>query len=74
MPAPKPSQLRSVLAKNVRQVRRDRGWSQEQLAERAGLSSVYVSQIESGLKACSIDVIEALALAFALEPSHLLKA
>ena len=73
MPTPKPTQLRSVLARNVRQARHERGWSQEQLAERAGLSSVYVSQIESGLKACSIDVIEALAIAFAVAPWELLR-
>lgn len=74
MPTPKPTQLRSVLARNVRQARREREWSQEQLAERAGLSSVYVSQIESGLKACSIDVIEALSLAFGLSAMELLRA
>lgn len=73
MASSKPTQLRSVLARNVRQARREREWSQEQLAERAGLSSVYVSQIESALKACSIDVIEALALAFELPPMELLR-
>lgn len=73
MPTPKPNQLRTVLARNVRQARRGREWSQEQLAERAGLSAVYVSQIESALKACSIDVIEALSIAFGVPATELLQ-
>lgn len=74
MSTPKPHNLRRTLARNVRQARKDRDWSQEQLAERAGLSSVYISQIESSLKACSIDVIESLALAFDFPAARLLAA
>lgn len=73
MSTPKPNNLRLLLACNVRQARRDRGWSQEQLAERASLSSVYVSQIESSLKAASIDVIESLAQAFEAPALELLR-
>ena len=73
MSTPKPNNLRLILARNVRHGRRDRGWSQEQLAERAGLSSVYISQIESSLKAASIDVIESLAQAFASPAPELLR-
>jgi transcriptional regulator with XRE-family HTH domain len=62
-----------ILARNVRQARKDRGWSQEQLAERASLSSVYVSQIESSLKAASIDVIEQLSIAFETAAEDLLR-
>ena len=73
MSTPKPNNLRLLLARNVRQARKDRGWSQEQLAERASLSSVYVSQIESSLKAASIDVIESLAQAFETSAPDLLR-
>lgn len=73
MSTPKPNNLRLLLARNVRQARKDRGWSQEQLAERASLSSVYISQIESSLKAASIDVIELLAQAFDTPPPDLLR-
>lgn len=73
MSTPKPNNLRLLLARNVRQARKDRGWSQEQLAERASLSSVYISQIESSLKAASIDVIELLAQAFDTAAPDLLR-
>lgn len=73
MSTPKPNNLRLLLARNVRQARKDRGWSQEQLAERASLSSVYISQIESSLKAASIDVIELLAQAFETSAPDLLR-
>lgn len=69
----KATNLRLILARNVRQARKDRGWSQEQLAERASLSSVYVSQIESSLKAASIDVIEQLSIAFETAAEDLLR-
>jgi len=73
MSTPKPNNLRLLLARNVRQARKDRGWSQEQLAERASLSSVYISQIESSLKAASIDVIELLAQALDTPAPDLLR-
>jgi transcriptional regulator with XRE-family HTH domain len=34
--------------KNVRNARRARGWTQEELAHRTGLSSVQISRIERG--------------------------
>lgn len=73
MATPKPNTLRLTLARNIRQARKHRGWSQEQLAERASLSSVYISQIESSRKAASVDVIELLALGFETPAEQLLR-
>lgn len=73
MATPKPNNLRLTLARNIRQARRDRGWSQELLAERASLSAVYISQIESSRKAASVDVIELLALGFETPAEQLLR-
>lgn len=70
--SPKPA-LRHVLATNVRQERTSRAWAQEELGHRAGLSQTYVSQIESGQRAVSVDAIENLALAFGVEPWILLR-
>jgi transcriptional regulator with XRE-family HTH domain len=64
--------LRQVFAKNVRAVRKDRGWSQEELAERAGLHRTYISIIERGLKNVSIDNIEAIAKALEEPASDLM--
>lgn len=73
MPARAPSKaLRSVLAENVKRSRDTRGWSQEYLAERAGLTQVYISQIETAKTAASVDTIEKLARGFEVDPDFLL--
>ena len=38
------------IAVNVKRVRKERGLSQEELADRAGVHRTYVSQIERGVK------------------------
>lgn len=64
---------RQKLAVNVRKERSTRQWSQEELAAQAGISQTYTSQIESGQRAVSIDVLDELARAFGLEASELLR-
>lgn len=64
---------RQVLAANVRQERARVQWSQEELGSRARISQTYVSQVESGQRAVSIDVLDQLADAFSLDPSQLLR-
>lgn len=63
--------LRVVMANNVRRLRTARLWSQEHLAERAGLSQVYVSQIETAKTAASVNTIEKLAAALGIDPEAL---
>ncbi|MGB3328581.1 MAG: helix-turn-helix domain-containing protein [Thermomicrobiales bacterium] len=54
----------------LQQLRRERGWTQEELAERAGLSTRGISDLERGLKSRPRRAtIESLATAFALEGS-----
>ncbi len=65
--------LRQVLAANVRRERLAQDLSQEALADSAGLSQTYVSLVESGKPAASIDAIEQLAIALAIEPHELLR-
>lgn len=65
--------LRRVLANNVRNERIRQNWTQEQLAERAGLSQTYVSQLESAIRSVTVDVIEKLASALGLDGDELLK-
>lgn len=64
---------RQILAINIRQGRARSGWSQEELASRAAISQTYVSQMESGQRAVSIDVLDHLADAFGVEVAQLLK-
>lgn len=55
---------REILARNIRQLRKQRGWSQEILAERSGLHRTYVGDIERLERNVSVDNIEKLAKAF----------
>lgn len=45
----------------IRGLRRERRWSIEYLAERASLSYQYVSEIETGKRNFSVDVLERVA-------------
>ena len=64
--------MRKRLAAQVRRRRQALGWSQEYLAERAGTSQVYVSNIESAARAVSIDIVERLGMALSVSPELLL--
>ena len=40
--------IRLRLGRNVRRLRQEKGWSQEDYADRAGIHRTYVSDIERG--------------------------
>jgi transcriptional regulator with XRE-family HTH domain len=65
--------LRSVFAANLRRERELRGFSQEHLADLAGLHRTYVGSVERGERNISIDNVERLAKALELEPVLLLR-
>jgi transcriptional regulator with XRE-family HTH domain len=51
------AKIRIRIGENIRVARKDAGLSQEQLAEKADLHPVYISQVECGKKAVSIEAI-----------------
>ena len=53
-----------ILAYNMRRLRKERGWSQERLAEASGLSRNFISYLERIQKSPSIDTISILSEAF----------
>jgi transcriptional regulator with XRE-family HTH domain len=55
--------LRETLAKNVREARLARDWTQEDLAEASGLHRTYISQLETASRNPTIDVLERLSAA-----------
>jgi len=57
----------------VRGVRKGHAWTQEDLAERAGLTTTYVGQVERGDKVPSLTVVLKLALALDMHPSEMLQ-
>ena len=65
--------IREVLARNLRKYRRDRGFSQEELAHRAGIDRTYISSLERCKYAASIDVVDNLARVLGVEAADLLQ-
>lgn len=55
--------VRRRLAVNMKRLRKERGWSQEVLADECGLDRTYISGIERVVRNPTITVIERIALA-----------
>ena len=58
---------------NLRRKRHDRHMTQEELAERAGLSARYVGAIERGDVSASVTVLGQIAEALGVEPGDLFR-
>ena len=67
-----PMQLRRIVAQNLRRLRQDRGLSQEELADLAGLNRNYIGMIEREENAPTVDTLEELAKALKVQPEDLL--
>jgi transcriptional regulator with XRE-family HTH domain len=65
--------LTEILAVRVRQIRNGRGWTQEELADRVGLSVRYIGQVERCQASPTVSVLGRLAGALEVEPETLLK-
>jgi transcriptional regulator with XRE-family HTH domain len=61
-----------ILATNVRRLRRDGGMTQEDLAEKVGVSARYIGSIERAAVTISIKVLMSIASALEVEPGMLL--
>lgn len=56
-----PRAVRDRVGRNIRRLRLQRRWSQEQLAERAGKNHKHIGQIERGEVNVSLDTLTAIA-------------
>ena len=65
--------LKEIMALNLRRKRHDQQMTQEELAERAGLSARYVGAIERGDVSASVTVLGQIAEALGIEPGDLLR-
>ena len=65
--------LKEIMAINLRRKRHDQHMTQEELAERAGLSARYVGAIERGDVSASVTVLGQIAEALGVEPGDLLR-
>lgn len=61
----------TALGRRIRQLRQTRGWSQERLAEHAGLDRSYVAGIEVGARNPSLKALDQLATALSVKLSEL---
>ena len=65
--------LKEVMAINLRRLRHAKEMTQEELAERAGLSARYVGAIERANKSASVSVLGRIADALEVEPAELIR-
>lgn len=62
---------RQLVGENVRSLRKARGWSQEELGEKADLSYKFIGEIERGAVNPSLDSLAGIAAALGIEISKL---
>ena len=64
--------LRETVAANIRRIRKEKGMSQEDLADQAGVNRNYVGMVERCENAPTVDLLEKFADALGVEPVALL--
>ncbi len=63
--------IRKQVGINLRRLRRDKGWSQEDLAFESGLHRTYVSGIERGVRNPTLLILDKLAKTLGVTPAEL---
>jgi len=64
--------LRQTVARNVKRLRQERGYTQEELSALAGINRNYTGMIERRERSPTVDVLEKLAKALKIDPVSLL--
>jgi len=62
-----------IFGKRVRELRLKAGWTQEQLAEAAGITTTYTSDLERGTKVPSLTIVLRISRAFRISVAELLR-
>lgn len=65
--------IRKRLGSNLKRLRNEKGWSQEEFADRAGIHRTYVSDIERAARNPTITIVEKLAKPLKVSASALLE-
>lgn len=63
--------IRKQLGKRIRQLRKAKGWTQQELAERADLDYKYLGAIERGERNITIDNVQKIADGLGFDPHQL---
>jgi transcriptional regulator with XRE-family HTH domain len=64
------SKLQARFCEVLIEQRNLKGWSQEELARRAGIQRTHLSRLETGSKQATLETIERLAIALKLKPEN----
>jgi transcriptional regulator with XRE-family HTH domain len=62
----------SLLAHNLRALRKSLGWSQEKMAEECGLHRTYIGAIERGERNVTLDTLKQMADALGVTSAELI--
>lgn len=62
-----------IFGKRLRQLRLAAGWTQEQFAEAAGITTTYTSDLERGRKVPSLTILLRISRAFRMSVADLLR-
>ncbi len=65
--------IRKQVGLNVKRLRREKGWSQEDLADECGLHRTYISGVERGIRNPTVLVIEKIARTLGVEAAELMR-
>ena len=58
--------VRKFLGQRLRALRKQRGWSQQELGQRSGLSGKFIGEVERGEKSVSVDSLSGVSQALKL--------
>ena len=65
--------IRKQVGLNVRRIRHEKNWSQEELAFQSGIHQTYISGVESGKRNPTVAVLKRLADALGVSSATLLE-
>lgn len=66
-------ELTKQVGERIRYMRKLRDWTQEQLAERAGLQHSYIGGVERGDRNISLETLEKIIIALDVDPMELFR-
>lgn len=64
--------IRKQVGQNIKRLRLERGWSQEEFAFEVGLHRTYISGLERGIRNPTVTVVGKLANCLGVKPARLL--
>ena len=67
------SDIKHAFGRRVRQLRKERNWSQEKLAEMSGMHWTYIGQVERGERNLTLQSMESIARAFRIKITNLFR-